>query len=58
MRPNRIMRAHVHNNHNKLHVVNDGRHPRSLREKAYHKQQFIMNVIMRYNCANIPQRAV
>ena len=29
-----------------------------LREKAYHKQQFTMNVKMRYNCANISQRGV
>ena len=29
-----------------------------LREKAYHKQQFIMNITMGCNCANISHKAV
>lgn len=33
MRPNTIMRSHVHINHNKLHVVSDGSHPRSPERK-------------------------
>ena len=35
-----IMHAHVHNNHTKLHVVDDGGQQPFPVRKAYHKQQF------------------
>ena len=58
MRPNSILHAHVHNNHNKLHLVNDRDIHAFLREKASYKQQFIINIIMGCNCANIYHKAV
>ena len=58
MRPNSILHAHVHNNHNKLHVVNDGRHPRFPERKGFSYDKPFLNITMGCNCANISHKAV